>query len=366
MSIVFNDFKKEVNAREVEYQDAINRVLSSGWYILGPEVKAFEDEFARYTGAKHAIGVANGLEALHISLMALGIGEGDEVITTPLSAVATTLAILAVGATPVFVDVTPDGLLDTTLIEPAITSKTKAILPVHLYGNSANLDELQRLSEKHGLILLEDAAQAHGSSWNGKKLGTIGALGCFSFYPTKNLGCFGDGGLITTNDEHLAQVCREIRDYGQHEKYVHSRLGLNSRLDELQAAVLRVKLRYLEADNHRRQVIAAQYDEAFSSLSELHIIRPTTIVSSNLHLYVVRTQRRDELQKYLEQQEIAALIHYPLTIPQQPFLAESYGELDLPVAQQLTNEILSLPCHPQLTDQEVQTIITSVSAFFTP
>jgi dTDP-4-amino-4,6-dideoxygalactose transaminase len=364
MSIVFHDFIKEVSAHRSEYDAAINRVLESGWFILGKEVEDFEKAFAKYLGVSDCIGVANGLEALQISLMALNIGKGDEVITTPLSAVATTLAILAVGAKPVFVDTDGRGLIDVSLVEAAITPQTKAVLPVHLYGSSVDLEALQKICERHQIFLLEDAAQAHGAEFKGKKLGSLGAINSFSFYPTKNIGAFGDGGALVTNDQDLAKKCRQIRDYGQSQKYVHEVYGLNSRLDELQAAILQVRLKHLDEDNHRRLQIAQKYVQSFKNLSELEMIIPEQWSHSNFHLFVIKTPYRDQLQKYLHQKNIAALIHYPLLIPDQPFLKKKYSKLHLPNAHALVDQILSLPCHPHLTDSEQDLICSEVRHFF--
>jgi dTDP-4-amino-4,6-dideoxygalactose transaminase len=366
MSIVFNDFQKEVAARRPKYQAAIDRVLDSGWFILGKEVQAFEAEFAKYLGVNKTVGVANGLEALQIALMALKISKGDEVITTPISAVATTLAIQAVGAVPVFVDVTPDGLLNPELLEAAITPKTKAVIPVHLYGNAADLAAINQVCQKHNLILIEDAAQAHGTQFQGQRVGKLGKLSGFSFYPTKNLGAFGDGGAISTDDEELAHICAEIRDYGQERKYYHTRLGLNSRLDEIHAAILRVKLGYLDEDNHQRQALATEYDSHLADVNEsdLKLVRPWNRQGSNIHLYVVRTPKRDELQKYLSDHGIPSLVHYPLAIPDQPFLASQFADLHLPESRRLVKEVLSLPCHPQMTSAEVEGVANAVKAFF--
>src|SRR5258708_2458347 len=317
--ILFNDFRAEVGERRNEYAQAISTVLDSGWFILGKEVETFEKKFAKYIGCKFCIGVANGLEALQISLMALEIGEGDEVITTPVSAVATTLAILAVGARPVFVDVDKDGSIDANLVESAITKRTKAVLPVYLYGNAVDIQRLQKICKRHKLFLIEDAAQAHGSLYKGKKLGSFGEINCFSFYPTKNVGAFGDGGAIVTNNSKLAQVCREIRDYGQTRKYFHTRYGLNSRLDELHAAILQVKLKYLDKDNRHRRALAKKYHDLLSQLTEVNLVGSQPLEERNVHVLVIRTKKRNELKKNMAKKEIKTLIHYPLIIPDNLF-----------------------------------------------
>lgn len=343
---------------------AFEHVLSSGKFILGKEVDSFEKDFAKYLGVKYCVGVGNGLEAIQISLMALGIGDGDEVITTPISAVATTLAIIACAAKPIFVDTKDDGLLNPDLILKAITKKTTAILPVYLYGNPVDLDKIQTICKKYNLYLIEDTAQAHGSAFKGKELGTFGKLGCFSFYPTKNLGGLGDGGAIVTNDKHLAQICREIRDYGQKEKNVHIRYGLNSRLDELQAALLRVKLTNLDEDNRKRVKLAQRYIKNLSTLKEVEIVRSHPKAQSNFHLFVIRAKKRDSLKKYLENQGIQTLIHYPSIIPDQPFLKKKYGSLNLPLARNFVKSCISLPLYPKMTVGQIDYISSKIAEFF--
>lgn len=337
-----------------------SEVLNSGNFILGEEVKNFENNFAKYLGVKYCIGVSNGLEALQISLMALGIGQNDEVITTPISAAATTLAILAVGAKPVFVDTTKDGLMDPDLIVPAISKKTKAILPVHLYGNPVNLNKIQEICKKYKLFLIEDAAQAHGSSIGKKYLGTFGHLGCFSFYPTKNLGALGDGGAIVTSNKKLAKICYEIRDYGQKSKYNHVRVGLNSRLDELQAAILSVKLESLNEDNNKRRLLAKTY---LKNLSNIPIITLINNSASNFHQFVIRVKKRRILQKHLQNFGIPTLIHYPKIIPDQPFLKSEYGKIPLPEARKFVKECLSLPIDPKLTFGKINFISSKIVEF---
>lgn len=362
--IPFQDFTRELSVHGLELRQAIDRVLTSGNYILGTEVAAFEAEFESYLGVTHAIGVANGLEAIQIALMALGIGKGDEVITTPYSAVATTLAILAVGAVPVFADVQKNGLINPEKVFQLYTKRTKAILPVHLFGNAADLGRLEKFSQENDLYLLEDAAQAHGALYGTKKVGSIGILGCYSFYPTKNLGAIGDGGAITTNDPGLAQVCREIRDYGQREKYVHVRQGMNSRLDELQAALLRTKLSYLDQDTTKRRELAARYESLLSDVFQVEVIPQPMYGTSVYHLFVIRTKKRDQLKKYLAEKGIATAVHYPIPIPDQPFLRDQFGSASIPVARQLVKEVLSLPCHPYLTDEEQNAVVMAIKDFF--
>jgi len=364
MQIKFNDFIKESEVRGVEYKKAFDRVLKSGWYILGNEVRLFEEEFSRFLGVKYCIGVGNGLEALQISLMSLGIGKGDEVITAPVSAVATTLAILAVGAKPVFVDVNCNGQIDASKIEEKITSKTKAIIPVHLYGQPCEIDLIEKICKENDLFLVEDAAQAHGATYKGKKVSTYGDISGFSFYPTKNLGAIGDGGAIVTNNEDLAESCRQIRDYGQKSKYVHTVYGLNSRLDELQAALLRVKLLHLDKDNEKRKKIASEYCKNLSDIRNLSIVLPENINDSVFHIFAITTEERDQLKSYLESKGIPALIHYPISIPDQPFLKNDYSKSSISNARKFVKEQLSLPIHPFLTLKEVKDISITVKKFF--
>jgi dTDP-4-amino-4,6-dideoxygalactose transaminase len=297
--------------------------------------------------------------------MSLGIGVGDEVITTPLSAVATTLAIISVGATPVFVDVNLDGQIDTSQIEAKITPSTKAILPVHLYGNACDITTILKIAKKHNLQVIEDAAQAHGSSLNEQKLGTFGVLGCFSFYPTKNLGTLGgDAGAIATNSDEIARLAKQLRNYGEESKYRHVRYGLNSRLDEIHAAVLRAKLTWLDISNEKKRQIASLYNQALVDIKGLSIVKPIADSVNNVHQYVIITGRRDELQKYLSEQGIPTLIHFPTPIHQQPFLKDNYRKFSLPIAKQFCNNTLSLPSHEYMTTDEINQVIKAIHAFF--
>lgn len=362
--IKYLDFPEEYNQRGKSYIKAIDNVFKSGVYVLGSEVERFEKEFAKYSGTRNCIGVANGLEAIQISLMALGINAGDEIITTPISAVATTLAILAVGAIPIFADVNENGQIDTGQVLKLITKKTKAVLPVHLYGQPMDIYTLQKLCKKHKLFLIEDAAQAHGSKFNGKKIGTFGDIACYSFYPTKNLGAIGDGGAIVTSNNKLAAICREIRDYGQKSKYIHSRYGLNSRLDELQASILLVKLKNLEQDNNKRREIAKRYVKNLAGVTKVQMILPKNITDSNFHLFVIRTKKREELKNYLAKHGVPSLIHYPITIPDQPMFNKKYKKMTIPRARIFVNEVLSLPCHPFMKLSEVDYISDTIKEFF--
>lgn len=362
MKVKFNALAYNAHLHRNEIQAAIDNVIKSGSFILAKEVKRFENNFASYIGTKHCVGVANGLEAIQIALMALGVKKGDEVITTPLSAVATTLAIIAVGAEPVFVETDEIGLIDPQKVEKSINKKTMAILPVHLYGQNAHIQKLKKICQKQKIFLVEDAAQAHGSAYRGQKLGTFGQIGCFSFYPTKNLGAFGDAGAIVTNNHKVAQMCKKIRNYGQSSKYLHQSIGLNSRLDEIQAAILNVKLKYLERENSKRRKIAQRY---IKNLSKLPInIVTDDLPNSNFHLFVIRTKKRDKLQQFLAKNGIETLIHYPTIIPNQPIFANLYKKQNFINAKNLSSEVLSLPCHPNLTLNEVDTVCEKISQFF--
>ncbi|MCS7001262.1 MAG: DegT/DnrJ/EryC1/StrS family aminotransferase [Dehalococcoidia bacterium] len=355
----------QYRGRQAAIDEAIRRVLQSGWYILGEEVRAFEREFAGYLGVAHAIGVANGSDALWLALRAAEIGPGDEVITVGHTAVATVAAIEQAGATPVLVDIEPRTyLINPELVESAITPRTRAILPVHLYGLPAAMTALRAIARAHQLVIIEDCAQAHGARYLGRRVGGIGDLGCFSFYPTKNLGAIGDGGMVVTNDDRFAERLRLLREYGWAERYVSHVPGWNSRLDELQAAVLRVKLRDLDRDTARREAIAIQYDDAFA---DLPVTTPVHLPDrqSVYHLYVVRTPRRDALQAYLACHGVGALIHYPTPIHRQPaYIGRLPGGDSLPETERAAREVLSLPMYPELTDDDVQTVIRAVRGFF--
>lgn len=364
MEVKLNNFKQEAQTRGNEYRAAFDRVLLSGWYILGNEVKEFEKQFAHYLGVKHCIGVANGLEALQISLMALGIGKGDEVITTPLSAVATTLAILAVSAKPVFIDVDENGQIDLDLLEKKINKRTKAIIPVDLYGMSCDLVRLKSICQRNKILLVEDAAQGHGSIFKGKKLGSFGDMGCFSFYPTKNLGAIGDGGAIVTNNESYAKLAYKLRDYGQESKFLHTKYGLNSRLDEIQAAHLQVKLKYLDSDNKKRALLANEYARCLQGTRSLKILNYDKMDFANFHLFVIRTKKRDKLKSYLESKGVQTMVHFPMLIPNQPFIKSlGHKTYSLTKANKIIQEILTLPCNPWMTKQEVKFVCDNIINF---
>lgn len=362
MSIPFLDLKVAYLELQPEIDEAVQRVMHSGYYILGPEVEAFEAEFADYCGAKHCIGVANGLDALTLSLTALGIGAGDEVIVPSNTYIATWLAVSQCGATPIPVEPSLSTYnIDPSKIEAAITQRTKAILPVHLYGQPADLAPILALAKQYNLKVVEDAAQAHGATYQGQRIGGYGNAVTWSFYPGKNLGALGDGGAVTTNDEQLAQRLRTLRNYGSSVKYVNDEKGFNSRLDPLQAAILRVKLKYLDQWNQRRQIIAQRYQTELNATDlVLPQIMPQT--ESAWHLFVVRTPKRQALQDRLTAAGIGHLIHYPIPPHQQKAYQQEASQLSmsLPLAEQLATEVLSLPIGPHLSQDDVGYIIQSL------
>lgn len=348
MTVPFLDLQAAYLELKTEIDAAVSRVLGSGWYVLGPEVEAFEQEFAEYCGANHAIGVANGMEALHLALHALGVGPGDEVIVPSNTFIATWLAVSQCGATPVPVEPQEASFnLDPARIEAAITPRTKVLLPVHLYGQSADLDPILSLADRYGLRVLEDAAQAHGARYKGRRIGCHGDAVTWSFYPGKNLGAMGDGGAITTNSAETAERLRVLRNYGSRTKYLHDIKGFNSRLDPVQAAILRVKLRHLDEWNNRRKLIAMQY---MQSLDGLGLTLPHTPDWADpvWHLFVVRHAQRDLMRSRLAEAGISTLIHYPVAPHRQPaYASQGAGERPLPIADAMAGSVLSLPIGPQ-------------------
>lgn len=362
-----NDLKRQYELNSKIYDRAIKRTLLNGHYILGKEVENFEREFADFIETKYAVGVANGLEALQIGLMCLNIGKGDEVITTPMSAVATALAISLAGAKPVFVDIEKDtGLIDPEKIERKITKRTKAILPVHIYGQACNMAKIISIARKHKLHVIEDSCQAHGALFNNKCTGTFGIIGCFSFYPTKNLGGIGDAGIIVTDNEGIYRTARMLRNYGQIDRYHHKRKGLNSRLDEIQAAVLREKLKILDKENRYRCSIALRYN---NDINNLLITKLNTYKNSKpvWHLYPIRCNFRENLRDYLVSNGIQTLIHYLIPIPfQETYLDLKYKEDELPIAVEWSRTILSIPIHPYLKKEEIAKIIQKINIFRKP
>jgi dTDP-4-amino-4,6-dideoxygalactose transaminase len=340
---------------------AIERVVSSGWFVLGPEVEAFEAEFAAASGAPYAVGVGTGTDAIALTLRALGVGQGDEVITTPLSAAYTALAVTMIGARPVFVDIDPVRLtINPDKIASAVTPRTRAILPVHLYGQSANMSAIEKISTAHGVPVVEDCCQAHLATADGRPVGTVGVAGAFSFYPTKNLGALGDGGAVITRDAALADRIRRLRNGGQTDRYRHESLGVNSRLDELQAAILRARLPRLPAWTSKRRALASAYRAA---LADTAIgVPPECDAGHVYHLFVIRARdraARAALQAQLTARGIETLVHYPVPIPQQPAFAGT-APADCPIAAHVCDEVLSLPIYPGLAEADVARVAAAV------
>ena len=358
------DLKAQYQSIKDEIDEAVLDVMASGYFVLGPNVKALEAEMAEYVGCQHGVGVASGTDALRLSLEALDIGPGDEVITTPFTFVATANTISHAGARPVFVDIDLRTYnIVPTQIEAAITERTKAILPVHLYGQPAEMEEIMVIAQRHNLYVIEDCAQAIGAEDDGRRAGSFGDLACFSFYPTKNLGAFGDAGLVTTNDPELAERVTVLRQQGSKTRYYHDVLGFNSRLDEMQAALLRVKLRRLDDWQARRGQIATQYDEVLGELGlETPFVRPG--VTHVYHQYTVRVARRDELHEFLRERGVGSMIYYPLPLHLQKMYDDlDYAEGSLPVSEDAGREVLSLPMYPELTDEQVQTVADTIVEF---
>ena len=363
--IDFLDLRR-VNARdEAALREACDRVLRSGWFVLGEEVSAFEAEFARYCGVRHCIGVANGLDALTLTLKALGLGPGDEVIVPAHTFVATWLAVESVGATMVAVDVKPDTAnLDPARVARAITPRTRCILPVHLYGQTAEMEPLRELAERHGLWLVEDAAQAQGARCGARRAGSLVTAAAFSFYPGKNLGALGDAGAVTTDDDALAERLRKLRNYGSTQKYRHELPGVNSRLDEMQAAMLRVKLPSLDADNAARSALAARYLEGLRSV-DVGLPGVAEGCEPVWHLFVVRVRERERVQQALRESGIATLIHYPMACHRQPVFAHRPWPA-LPVSDALQHEVLSLPISPVHRPEEIDAVVEALARIVGP
>lgn len=363
LTVPFLDLHAAYAELKPELDEAYQRVMNSGYYIMGPELEAFEQNFAAYCEAKHCIGVGNGLDALVLILKAMAIGPGDEVIVPANTFIATWLAVSYAGATPVPVEAEErTGNINPTLIEQAITEKTKAILPVHLYGQPADMDPILTLASRYGVQVVEDAAQAHGARYKGKRTGSLGHAAGFSFYPGKNLGAFGDGGAVVTNDPELADKVRTLRNYGSQVKYHHLEKGVNSRLDELQAAFLNVKLKYLDDWNQRRQTIATTYLQAFANIPELILPTVPGWAEPVWHLFVIRHLQRDQLQTALLQQGIASLIHYPIPPHlQEAYANQGYSSGTFALSESLATQVLSLPMGPHLTEVEVKHVIAGIT-----
>ncbi|MCK1295188.1 DegT/DnrJ/EryC1/StrS family aminotransferase [Bradyrhizobium sp. 30] len=359
--IPFLDLKAQYRQIKPEIDAAVARAIGSAQFVLGPEVAAFEERFADYCKVAHCHAVNSGTSALHLALLAAGIGPGDEVITVSMTFVATTAAVLYSGAKPVFVDVDPvTWTMNPASIEAAITPRTKAILPVHLHGLMADMDPIMSIARRHGLLVIEDAAQAHGAEYKGRRAGSIGDLGCFSFYPGKNLGAFGEGGAVVTDRPDLARRVSLLRDWGQEAKYKHVIAGYNYRMDGIQGAVLNVKMDYIEAWTEARRSIAAEYDRLLSTLSPARPL-PPWYSRHVYHVYALRLSRRDEALRALHGAGIGAAIHYPVPVHLQKAYAElGYGLGDLPVTERLANEFLSLPIYPELLPEQVAEIVSKL------
>jgi dTDP-4-amino-4,6-dideoxygalactose transaminase len=363
--IAYLDLPAQIRSIRPELDAALARVLDNCTFCLGPEVAEFEKNFALHCHAAHCIGFNNGTSALHVALKLLGIGPGDEVITTPFTFVATSWAICYLGARPVFVDIDAASLnLDPGLVDRAITSHTRAILPVHLYGQPADLDPLLNISKKHNIPLTEDAAQAHGAMYHGQPVGTFGRMSCFSFYPGKNLGACGEGGAIVTNDASLERHARSLRDHGSTRRYHHDEIGYNYRMEGIQGAVLNVKLKYLESWTRARRKVAMLYHEMLAD-TPLRLPREVGDVKSAWHLYVVRHQDRDLLKARLDERRIGCGLHYPLPLHmQKAFQHLGYKEGDFPVAEAAARECLSLPIYPELTEEQIGIVARTIREFF--
>ena len=363
MKIMPNRLDRGFLKYQDEFEQKAIEVLRSGWYVLGKEVESFEQEFAAYTGSKYCVGLASGLDALWLAFRVLGIGAGDEVLVQGNTYIASVMGITINGATPIFVEPDEYYNIDVTKLEEKITEKTKAILVVHLYGQASGMDEVVRICKKHNLKLVEDCAQSHGACFNGKMTGTFGDIGCFSFYPSKNLGGFGDGGAIVTDDAKIAADMKMYRNYGSEKRYYNKVVGANSRLDELQAGLLRVRLRHVEECEEERCQIAARY---LSEIQNDKLILPEVQEGATAvwHQFVVRSEQRDELKKYLEEKEIGTIIHYPIP----PHLSEAYQYLghkkgDFPITEQYAAQVLSLPMYNGMTEEEQSYVIDAINAF---
>jgi dTDP-4-amino-4,6-dideoxygalactose transaminase len=357
MTVPFVDLKQQYLSIKDDVLASVARVFESTQFVLGKEVGAFEEEFASYCGVTHAVGVNTGTSALHLALLAAGVGPGDEVITVPMTFVATVAAVVYTGARPVFVDVDPRTYtMDPRRIESVITKRTKAILPVHLYGNPADMDPILEIARRHGLVVIEDAAQAHGAEYRGRRCGSMGEFGCFSFYPGKNLGAYGEGGLVTTSNPEFARKLRMLRDWGAEKKYQHVLKGYNYRLDTVQAAILRIKLRHLEAWTEARRAHAAAYRGV---LADSGLVLPAETADSRhvYHVYAVLTQRRQEMIEALNARGVQTGIHYPIPVHLLPAHSDlQYKAGDFPVAEQVAAQELSLPMFPELTEEHIQAV----------
>ncbi|MCC7418329.1 MAG: DegT/DnrJ/EryC1/StrS family aminotransferase [Acidobacteria bacterium] len=360
MKVPFLDLQAQHRALRPELDAALARVLDSGQFVLGDEVAAFERELASYCGAAHAVAVSSGTSALQLALIAAGVGPGDEVVTVPFTFVATVAAVLHVGAHPVLVDVDDRSLtIDVDRIEQAITPRTRAIVPVHLYGQPADMDPIRAIAARHGIAIVEDAAQAHGARYRDRPAGGLGDLACFSFYPSKNLGACGEGGAVVTGDPRLAEAVRSLRDWGQRQKYRHDLRGFNARMDGFQGAVLRVKLRHLPAWTERRRQLARRYDAGLAA-SGLTLPVEMPYARHVYHLYTVRARARDALQAALASDGVATGLHYPIPVHLQPAYAGLGARGQFPIAERAAGEVLSLPLYPEMSDAQADAVVGAV------
>jgi dTDP-4-amino-4,6-dideoxygalactose transaminase len=360
--IRFDNFKVQYTVLKKEVDGAVHRVLDSGWFIMGKELEAFEAEFAAYIGCSYCVGVASGTDAIALSLMVLDIGSGDEVITTDMTAFPTIAGIMQTNAVPVAVDISyDDGLINALEIEKKITPHTKAIVPVHLYGQSCDMDPICEIAQKYNLKVIEDCAQSVGASYKNKKTGSIGHVNAFSFYPTKNLGAYGDAGAITTDDETIYQKLLQLRNYGQRVRYYHDTFGINSRLDEMQAAILRVKLKYLEDWNNQRYRHAHYYHTHLKSVT---CVKENSYGVPVYHLFVVKAPGRDRMVEYLKSHGIQCLIHYPVPIHEQKAFPGKSGKNErYPHTERFANEIVSIPIYPELSEEDREKIVKVIDEF---
>lgn len=365
MNVPFIDLKRQYKNIEHKIDAAVKRVLSEGAFILGPEVARFESALAEYCGCSYVIGVASGTDALLLSLLALGIGPGDEVITSPFTFVATASSVTRAGATPVFVDISPRTYnIDSSLIETAITRRTRAIIPVHLYGQPADMSGIREIAERYGLFVVEDAAQAIDASYRGKKAGTLGNVGAVSFFPTKNLGAYGDGGAVLSDNATIAERIDLLRRQGARNKYFHELVGMNSRLDALQAAVLHVKLGYIEEWRKQRRAAADRYNRLLEGL-ELERPYESGDVVHSYHQYTIKAPRqREELRAYLLERSIQTMIYYPHCLHQQPIYRDLYVDGTFPMAEEICGQVLSLPCFPEITEEEQVAVVDGIRSFY--
>jgi dTDP-4-amino-4,6-dideoxygalactose transaminase len=366
MNIPFLDLKIQYRQIEAELKPILEEIMAGGAFIGGAPVAAFEEEFAAFCRARHCVGLNSGTDALRFALMAVGVKSGDEVITVPHTFIATTEAISQAGATPVFVDIDPDTCcIDVEQIPRRITSRTRAILPVHLYGQPADMDPILEIARKHHLAVIEDACQAHGALYKGRPVGSMGVAGCFSFYPGKNLGAFGDGGAIVTDDERLAQIFRMLREHGQSRKYYHDMEGYTGRLDAIQAAVLRIKLKHLTQWNQARRAHAAAYTQLLAEIPGVAVVKEADFAQSVFHLYVILVDDRDGLQAFLTERGVGTGLHYPLPLHlQKAYARMGFRKGDFPVSERTAERLLSLPMYAELTREHVEYVADCIRDYF--